>query len=99
MNDALTTIAAEILSVARAIPAGHVGRYDGERVYIGAVWAMYCERHGNTSREHFMRWVSEAHTMGLLSLNRADLVGAMAAGLLRLSTITKGLATFHFIVA
>jgi len=99
MNDAmLTAWSTEVLSLAATVRGE--GRYDS-RVFIAAVFAAYCAKHGACSRSLFDRILLQAHAAGLVSLNRADLVGAMPAKMVADSLVTHpaGFATFHFIVA
>lgn len=90
--------AKEVQAAANAVPAS--GRFGDERVFIASAWEAVKHRPevSGGSLAAFKSRLPEANRLGLLSLTRADLVGAMDPALVRASETKHLNAEFHFIV-
>ena len=79
-----------------AIPAGQL--FGDDKAFIHHAFSLYVARHGEMAYGDFQRLLLEAHRLGLVELSRADLVEAMSALNVRLSTTLHPMgATFNFI--
>lgn len=87
-------VARLVLDAARDMPPS--GRY-GWKVFISEIWD---RTRGETgmSFEQFRRWLLDANRRGVLTLARADLVGAMDGARVARSEISDRGASFHFVL-
>ncbi len=93
MSNAIKT-AAYILNAASDITGA--GRFGENKVFIAALYADVGA--GFDSIEEFKTELLSLAHKGLLSLCRADLVGAMNKAMVKDSLIDDGVSTFHFVV-
>lgn len=98
----VATSADALLSVVReTIPRiGADGRFGAEKVFVSALWQRI-ERDGRIpdySFDRFKHWLVTANRDQLLTLARADLVGAMDPTLVAESEIRHLGTSFHFVV-
>lgn len=92
------SFAALVTDAARVI--GPDGRFGQHKVFISAIWRNLAEgldRRGMSIDDLKARLI-EANRAGLLSLARADLVGAMDPAEVKASEILDRGASFHFVV-
>jgi hypothetical protein len=93
----LGALASDVKSVARAATDGVFG---DRKVFISAVWQGLASRAAGRGLDlpAFKQHLVAAHKAGLVSLVRADLVGAMDPALVAASETADGDARFHFVV-
>lgn len=101
---------AEVAAIVReVIPAIHSvtdadgkwsQRFGDEKVFVSAIWDRLQNdpRMGGMSLDGFKRALLAAHRDQILTLSRADLVGAMNYGDVSRSEISDMNATFHFVM-
>jgi hypothetical protein len=79
---------------------GPDGRYGGHKVFVSAIWRnLSDELQGRgMGLDELKRRLVDANRAGLLSLARADLVGAMNPEEVKLSEILDRGASFHFVL-
>jgi len=87
------TAFASAVRIAAARP--QTAKYHGEVAFIGSIKAEWF-RYSDT--ETFAAMLVAAHQAGLLSLRRADLVGAMDRAMVAASEVVFMSAEFHFVV-
>jgi hypothetical protein len=73
------------------------GRFGYDKVFIAAIWDKIGSSLGMSLPE-FKRWLIEQNRRRVLSLARADLVGAMDPQMVARSEIQDRGATFHFVI-
>jgi hypothetical protein len=76
---------------------GPDGRFGSQKVFISAIWDQLHDRVDITLDELKQRLL-DANRHGLLSLARADLVGAMDPSIVARSEIADANASFHFVI-
>lgn len=78
---------------------GELGRF-GDKVFISALWRdlQSDPRMGGMTYDQFRKALLDANRMGLLTLARGDVIGAMDPNEVRDSEINDRGATFHFVL-
>lgn len=92
----LAEFATRVRELARTSPTG---RFGDNKVFLSHLWERFQEqaRDNGISREEFNRRLVEANRQNLLTLSRADLVGAMAPQDVQASEIRLSDTTYHFL--
>jgi len=90
----LHAFATRVLEIARSATSG---RFGDNKVFIADVWDRFQSDASGISREEFDDHLVEANRRDLLTLSRADLIGAMDLDDVQRSEIQRPRASFHFV--
>jgi len=90
----LIGFARRVQEIAKTVTAGRFGE---NKVFIAYVWDRFQDSPDGISREEFDERLVEANRRDLLTLSRADLVGAMNPVDVERSEIRRPHASFHFV--